>query len=81
MTDRLTIFDEAENGTMLEGDVHVKVLYIDIHLINSLLIFLTLLVELLDHFLQVGDLLGIFCNTSGVSKQQLRGGISNGYKE
>ena len=66
---------------MLERYVHVEVLYSDIHVTNSLLILLTLLVELLNHFLQVGNLLGILCNTSGVSKQQLRVGISNGYNE
>ena len=39
----LTIFDEANNGTMLHGDVHIEVLYIYIHLANSFLVLLTLL--------------------------------------
>ena len=47
---------------MLERYVHVEVLYSDIHVTNSLLILLTLLIELLNHFLQVSDLLSILCN-------------------
>ena len=54
---------------MLERDVHVKVLYIDIHIADSFLVLLTLLIELFDHFLQISDVLCIFCNASSVSER------------
>ena len=65
----LTILHKAKNGTMLQGDVHIEVLYIYIHLANSFFVLLTLLNELLNHFLQMGNVVRIFCNTSSVSER------------
>ena len=76
--DKLTVFDEAEDGSVLHGDVHVEVFHRDIHLTDFLLIMGALLVKLLTHLLQIGDVFCIFPNASRVSDKQSRL-ISNGF--
>lgn len=53
---QLTVFDEANDCAVLQGNVHVEVLNVHVHFTDALLILLTLLVQFTDHLLQKGDI-------------------------
>jgi hypothetical protein len=66
----LTVFDEAEHSAVLQANVHVEVLDTDVHFADSALVVLTLGLEILDHSLQLRNVIGIFGDSSSVSKAQ-----------
>ena len=70
--DKLTVFHEAEDSPVLQGDVHVEVFHIYIHITDFLLIVGAFLVKLLAHLFQIGDVFRIFPNTSRVSEKEPR---------
>ena len=53
----LTVFNEANHGAVLEGDVHVEVLNVNVVITDLLLLLLVHLLEFLADFLQVGDII------------------------
>jgi len=56
------VFDKADDSTVLHRDVHVKVFDVDIQVTDSLLINLTLLVQLRDHLFQICNVFRVFSN-------------------
>jgi len=51
---------------VLERNIHVEVLDVDIHLTDTLLINLTLLIHFRHHLFQIGDVFRVFCNACRV---------------
>ena len=69
-TELLTVFDEAHDSPVVQRQVHVHVLDVHVHVADSLLVKLTLLVELFAHSFEVGDVVRIFGDSLLVSDSQ-----------